>query len=441
MLESSNLTEKQAAAALAIDLWLDGGISPTFVLSGYAGTGKTYLIRNAVCDYYGDSSMKDVAFVTPTGKAASVLIQRGVSASTIHHLIYSVVEKEISKVVGGETITTKVKRFMKKPKLDRDYRLIVLDEVSMVDEKIMEDLMSYNIPILCSGDPGQLPPICGSNSLLTNPDFQLTDIIRQESGNSILTIAEKARKGIPFGYGDYGNVNVLDKSKMTSKQLSDILMSADQILCGKNSTRRKINAYVRKIKGIDVKEHPEPQIGEKVIFGVNDWSIFMDEGHKYNIVNGTMGYVSEYEDVSLDNRIAMVSFSPDFLPHNQVCGIAVDSGIFNDGKFRYGNHQIIYKMPDGRYIPKPEIDARRKDENILQYYKRIGFSLRDSYDAEDELLLNEMEYGYCISVHKSQGSEWDNIVLIDESNAFAKDRSKWLYTGITRAKKTLTIIR
>ena len=143
---------------IAKDLIVDWYLNKTheklvFTLAGYAGTGKTFLI-NYIIKNCLDIPLHKVAFIAPTGKAASVLTQRGcLNACTVHKLIYNRIEKESQTEINGKIIKTKRFEFVKKPNIPK-YKLIILDEVSMVSEKMMEDLISFGIPILCCGDVG-----------------------------------------------------------------------------------------------------------------------------------------------------------------------------------------------------------------------------------------------------------------------------------------------
>ena len=105
-----------------------------------------------------------------------------------------------------------------------------------------------------------------------------------------------------------------------------------------------------------------------------------------------------------------MQFKPDFLDENCPEALPFDTGIFTDGYYRY----------------------RRGD-----YFEKFD----DDGEAVGAFTLNRFEFGYCISCHKAQGSEFDNVVLFDESYAFKEDKNRWLYTAITRAKKRLVIIR
>lgn len=144
------LNQGQQEAADSIELWYNLGLEDKqiYTLAGYAGTGKTFLI-NYIINERLKLAPHDVAYIAPTGKAASVLIQRGATnACTLHKLIYNRVEKEYVNEINGKKVISKKIEFVKKPSIKK-YKLIILDEVSMVDAKNMEDLISYGIPILC----------------------------------------------------------------------------------------------------------------------------------------------------------------------------------------------------------------------------------------------------------------------------------------------------
>lgn len=434
-----NLNDGQAAAALAIKLWYDGFSSSkqTFVLAGYAGTGKTYLIDYVIKNLL-DLNEDEVAFVTPTGKAASVLIQRGRAASTIHRLIYNVVETKYKNKVGNKEVEVVKKIFARKPSIP-NYKLIVIDEISMVDADVMNDLLGYGIPVLCAGDLAQLPPILKSNGLLENPDAELTEIVRQSSDNTIVKIATDVRNNIDLQYGNYGDVLVLEYERLSEQAKMKIFSQADQVLCGRNSTRRQLNSLIRQYKGITGKF---PKDGEKIICNVNNWEVFLDEDEKYNLVNGTIGYISDFTEVDPILNLATITLNPDFLPNTAREDILVDSGIFKHNEFSYDMHQRAYHLPDGTYHLKNALKQRNKTgKSIEEYLKDIKSEYMAAKNADSEEQVEQIDFGYAISVHKSQGSEWPIVVVVDESKTFNKDANRWLYTAITRAKKKLIILR
>jgi len=148
------LTKQQQEAKELIVQWFSS-IETTkklvFCLLGFAGTGKSFLISHIVVEL--GLKQKEVAFATPTGKASEVLIRQGIPASTIHRLIYTPVEEEYQQKLGSEIVKSKRIKFVKKDKIG-NYKLLIIDEVSMVDEIMMRDLMSFAIPIIVLGDPG-----------------------------------------------------------------------------------------------------------------------------------------------------------------------------------------------------------------------------------------------------------------------------------------------
>ena len=115
------------------------------VISGYAGTGKSTLVRSIIDALEVDEDK--VCYCAFTGKAAEVLRKKGnKNVCTLHKLLY----EHIPKPTGG---------FFRKPKLFIDYKIIVVDEVSMAPKSLMKMLFSHNVCIICLGDPFQLPPI------------------------------------------------------------------------------------------------------------------------------------------------------------------------------------------------------------------------------------------------------------------------------------------
>lgn len=435
------LNKQQEEAKAKIHHWFKHETleKQTFTLSGYAGTGKTFLINYVIYEVL-KLSKDETAFVTPTGKAASVLIQRGCDAMTIHRLIYTPVEVEYETELNGKKVKSKRMEFKKKSEIKK-YKLIIVDEVSMIEEKIMNDLLSFGIPVLCSGDPGQLPSIFKSNDLLEHPDYLLTEIVRQAKDNAITQVANMAREKKPLPYGKYKNdVVITSRERLSDEQFKNILLKSDQIICGKNSTRNYLNNLVREYKGIDVINNKYPLDGEKVICTVNNWEIFLDELEEFNLVNGTMGIIKNFKIIDDKINLSSFDFKADFLDEYKD-NILHDSGIFDNLEFSYDMHQMVYKIDDDKYILKEKSLLRKENESLEDYKNRVIERILAIRKATDELQVNRFEYGYAISCHKSQGSEFDVVTVFDESDVFLDKSAKWLYTAITRAKKKLIIIK
>lgn len=402
----SLLTNDQIAADKMIKNWFFKSSAQVFVLSGYAGTGKTTLLKNTVVDTLGLIPDVSAAFVTPTGKAATVLIRAGIPATTLHRLIYQSIPVEEEIELNGKKIVVEKLNFKRRESIDKKIELIVLDEASMVSDETIADLAGFGVKLLLCGDGAQLPPIEGMNSNLLHPDYTLTTVVRQEENNPIIKLSGLAREGKYIPYGRYGgNAAVISKRLFTGERRKLTLLAADQIVCGINKTRAQINDEVRAYKGLGAL----PQSGDKLICTQNNWEVFIDDEERFNLVNGQIGtaYDTFYDT---EKSIGFMRFKPDFSD-----GFCPDALPFDAGIFVVGNYW--YKR--GEYFEKTDEEG----------------------NAVGAFTLNRFEYGYCISCHKAQGSEFGSVVVFDESYAFKEDKARWLYTAITRAKEKLVIVR
>lgn len=372
------LSEEQHKALEDVKQWFQHRRSQVYRLFGYAGTGKTTIAR-----YFAEILGEPVQFAAYTGKAAQVLRNKGApDACTIHSLIYQLRgEEEIDSKRG--TGKDKALRFvLNRRSALAQASLLVIDECSMVDAQVGQDLLSFKVPILVLGDPGQLPPI-GEGGFFTQqePDFQLQEIFRQAADNPILALASAARLGKELPYADYGAAKVIPRSEVTP----ELVLEADQILVGTNRTRMRYNQRLRQLKGY---EGQYPQSGDKLVCLRNDAT--------KNLLNGSMWHVLSAGKETTHAYLPMLLTSEDS------------------------------EMPTSL---KVKVLKSYFDGN----FSTASWSKQKAYD--------QFDYGYVLTVHKAQGSQWDNVVLFDESYAFAENGEKWLYTGITRAAKKLTIIR
>ncbi len=403
---AEELTADQLEAEKLIEDWFLHSTKQVFVLAGYAGTGKTTILKHVVCEKLNLTPDDSAAFVTPTGKAATVLIRSGIPAATLHKLIYQSITEEKKIELNGKIITVEKLSFKRRDSIDKSIKLIVLDEASMVSDEVLYDLTEFGVKLLLCGDNAQLPPVEGLNGFLTKPDYTLKTIVRQQLGNPIIKLSEMAREGKFIPYGNYGgSCVVMSKRNLTGEKRKRALLHADQIICGTNKTRVQINDEVRKMKGLG----QFPENGDKLICTLNNWETFIDSEMRFNLVNGIIGTVKQ-PFYDFEKSIGFIQFKPEFLEDFCPEALPIDLGIFESGYYRYKR---------GDYFEKTD----------------------ESGQAVSAFTLNRFEYGYCISCHKAQGSEFDNVIIFDESYAFKEDKNRWLYTAITRAKKKLIILR
>ena len=274
------------------------------------------------------------------------------------------------------------------------------------------------------------------NGLLDNPDSNLTEIVRQESNNAIVKLAEMARNGQEIRTGNYGNVIVVYKNLLTEDQLKNILTKADQVLCGTNRTRYNLNQQIKGYLGLDKTILNK---NEKIICLLNNWEESLDEDGNYSLVNGIIGTAINPRSEDQDLELGKLSFKADFL--DDVCeDLLFDTKIFRTGEFKYEFHTSAYLMDDGSYQIREPFKKQMNSEDRDAYLARIRKYIMTKKNAVAEEPINFFHSAYAISVHKSQGSEWDTGVIFDESRFF-EDPNKWLYTAITRFKKKLIIIK
>ena len=261
--------KQQEALTLAVSRYMNG--EAYTCISGYAGAGKTTLIKFIVSAL--GLQNYEVCYIAYTGKAALVLQEKGCpNAMTAHRLLY------ISHPKADGTFFHLPRRPLP------PYKLIVCDEVSMLPKDMWDLLLSHHIHVLALGDPAQLPPITEDNDVLSSPHIFLDEIVRQAQDNEIIKLSMDIREGKPLQVFKGKQVQVINKSDI----VDGMYTWADQIICAKNETRRQINDYMRqKLFGVN---SPEPIEGDKVICLRNNWDDMNGLGDC--MVNGTVGTVS-----------------------------------------------------------------------------------------------------------------------------------------------------
>jgi exodeoxyribonuclease-5 len=359
---------EQDQALTAISDWhraaRKGRGQPLFRLFGYAGTGKTTLARHIAEGIDGE-----VLFAAFTGKAASVMRERGCEgAATLHSLIYRSKEsksEEPSFVLNRQSDVKKAE-------------LVIVDECSMVDAELGQDLLSFGVPVLVLGDPAQLPPVKGGGFFTEGePDVMLQEVHRQAADDPIIRLSMLARAGERLPRGVFGETRVIDRTAIDAAQI----LAADQVLVGRNETRRRYNARIRELLG---RRDALPEQEEKLVCLRNN--------RQKGLLNGstfTVRLVGE----------------------------------------RAGDFVHMRVAPEEGAGPTVKIVCPRA---MFEGGAEVPWEIRRHVD--------EFDYGYALTVHKAQGSQWNHVVLFDESFAFREHRARWLYTAVTRAAKRLTVV-
>ena len=260
-----------------------------------------------------------------------------------------------------------------------DADLVVIDEVSMVGHELAQDLLSFGRKVLVLGDPGQLSPV-RDVGFFTNaePDVMLTEIHRQAAENPIIQMSVAVRERRGLAYGAYGDSKVIHHSEVDRAEV----LAADQILAGRNATRTTYNNRVRQLRDMPA-----------LIPVPGDRLVCLRNNRQNGLLNGQI-WIAKQVKRKGKQILQMLLASED----DQRIDLMVHS------------HEYFF--------------AGREDE--LPHYERRKF--------------DEFTFGYCLTVHKAQGSQWDSVYLFDESRVFREDALKWTYTGLTRAAEKITVV-
>lgn len=420
-------TPQQAEVLGKVAAWLEKekrlpGYKNVFRLMGYAGTGKSTLARECVRG-------RNAVFAAFTGKAAKVMREKGCEgATTIHRLIYKPIarskarlvelEDELAQLIDCDADerykradqeeqlredieaekaalrTSRVGFTLNTESTARDADVIVIDEVSMVDRRIGEDLLSFGVPLLVLGDPAQLPPVFGEGFFVNGePDAMLTDIRRQEAESPVIRIATTIRNGQYPSPGEYGPGGEGFGPSVVGRMFTmEEAMAFDQVIVGRNRTRRIVNREFRETMG---RAGWWPEAGDRIICLRND--------HKVGLLNGGQWVV---RSASLPEETA---------PNGSTSAMVLSSGFL----------ELTIEDEEGTVLT---VDAHPE---YFRGEEPDPWSVRDAQC---------FDYAYAITCHKAQGSQWDRVLVVDESRFFRGASKQWLYTATTRAAKEVAIM-
>lgn len=419
------LTPEQRFAADAITQWFRDAkwMGGSLTMGGYAGTGKTTLLGKLQLLLPPGTRIVYTSF---TGKAVSVLrskLPSGSVCSTLHRLLYHPRQKVIcvesgeeayQLVLRSELITPEPLKWYcgaHDPALSRKNKdrepcetkrsldftpvdnpldgldLVIVDEASMVSEKLWQDLTKWGVPVLAVGDHGQLPPVKSEFNLMASPQLRLETILRQAAKSPIIQMATLARTTGHIPIREFGPGCVKFPPFKRQAAMSHLRPgSGDLALCSFNKTRNSMNAQLR--RSFLAPPDPSPVVGDIVIC--------LRNSYEAGVFNGLRG------------RIEQLGIVQDYLEHPQ----------------RYG----VIRLLDDDY----EFDGQISTEQFNQP-KTIN---------EIKRSVTLWDYGYAMTVHKSQGSQADRVLVIEERFPHDDDEfhARLLYTAVTRAVRSLCVV-
>lgn len=390
------LTKKQEQAVkIIIDRYKKG--ERYAVLAGYAGTGKSTSVKFIVEYLLNTGSLRyeDIGYACFCGKAVQVLINKGhKNAVTLHKLLYEAKPLPSGKFYFGK-------------KTELEYKIVIVDEASMVPQEMVDELFSHDIFIIFVGDPGQLPSIKNGNDLLEHPHAFLDEVMRQALDSGIIRLSMMIREGQKIDGFKSNDAIVIPKSELVTGHL----LWGDQILCATNQTRTNINSQIRELKGYTL---PIEQ-GEKLICLRNYWNTISDCGN--SLTNGCIG--------TINNMYPTFQSYPKYLYSKGIVD-AIGGTFITDTEDDFGNLTF-----DKNCILTgvPTVDGKS------------SYKINRAHKYKGTIPL-EFTYAYCITTWKAQGSEWDKVLTIEENFPYPKEEHKqFLYTAVTRASKQAILVR
>ena len=459
------LTSQQQQVFDSIKEFMNGDAS-VFILRGYAGTGKTTMVK-VIADYL--SLERYVALMAPTGRAARVLAAKtGREACTIHKAIYEkacIVSKDVKDIAESE-----FKFVFPIHEDEHEGKLVaIVDESSMVcsrkiehelfvfgTDNLLEDLLSFIRPsfggkVIFVGDPAQLPPVgeSVSNALraayfeergLKVVETELTEVMRQKGDSIILKNAmmirdllkKKKRNSLVFEEKE-NDVETVSPDKFLDKYLDYRKESGRHdsvVICYSNRAANKYNSDIRR-----------SLYGDDVPLRVNDILLITQNNYRLGRMNGEFVPVQEVGARTQQSAPVYAQVGSERKRVNITINFV----------------QVV--VPDGNGIPmrcmliedlltsdKATISI---DENRALY---INFCMRNPHlkqgtQAFADALMTDVyynairaKYGYAVTGHKCQGGEWGKVFVdYTDRTGLNDDSLRWAYTATTRAQKTLYV--
>lgn len=466
-----NLSEGQKMALTKLEEFLESPVQ-LFILKGYAGSGKTTILKGLV-EYLIDIE-KEYALMAPTGRAAKVISDKTrQEAFTIHKSIYSY--EDLIEVEDGDSFYYSYKI---RNSVDVVEKVFIIDEASMLSDAksvgeffqfgtghLLTDLITYtrikhpNVKskIIFVGDPCQLAPVGDTSSKAFDQNYlkekfnisideiEMKEVKRQAHESAILNAASKIRKSISAGYFNDFNLqpNTKDIFNPSFENFLDLWQDTPNpkiIIASKNKTCHDLNLQIRK-RRFGNSDLPIQQ-SDIIIIGSNNY--------RKGIFNGEFAVVNQVGEI--DTRIIPLrGKSPVTLNWRDIELVFPDSEVENKivrGKilenFLQGDNDLNPEEMQALYV-----DFTTRHPNL----KPRTEEFKEAIMQDEYFNCLMIKFGYAITCHKAQGGEWENVFTIwdnDNLEGFNcyKDTQRragktnqsfyrWAYTAITRASKKL----
>lgn len=457
-----------------------------FVLMGYAGTGKTTLLKLVTAQFHAQG--RQVSLMAPTGRAAKILRDKtGMEASTIHSGIYNYSDLKEVKVSDEEDADSFRYFFDLKPNESINNRVFIVDESSMISNdfsegeffrfgsgKLLNDLIEFSRiqhplsgnKLIFVGDPAQLAPPTKSNispalsSEYLSEEFSLktssailSQVVRQEGDSGILSAAERIRKGIDGGFFNHFKLpeNPQDIHHIPTGAFFKMYENAPGkkiIITYTNQTAHQIN--------LDVREH---KYGGNYPIRVGDVMLIGQNNHLTGLFNGEFGVINRCDPNPISRELVF-KVAGGATAHVLLKWYKIELAFQNE--LGLTATKDIYMLENYLLGKNPELKSEEQQALYVDFKTR-NKHLKPGTAEFKETLRNDpffnalrLRYGFAVTCHKAQGGEWDSAFVFwdyarsgtfnvwkDKQEKTGRNNSdffRWAYTAITRASKTLYCI-
>jgi hypothetical protein len=473
----------QAALVERLDSFLHSESERVFLLKGYAGTGKTFITKG-LTEYFRAIG-RNYVLAAPTGKAAKVIATKTRSpACTIHKTVYSfddIVEYRDDGEEGTETYKFYANLRVNEHSVDTVY---IVDEASMFSDVYQEaefvrfgtgyllrdflefvnlDHNDHRKKLILIGDNAQLPPVGMNFSpaldadylsrryALRTTEFELTEVVRQKAESGVIANALPLRTALrgktfnrlsmDFGYPDVKEVAHADLMARYLDACGHQINESAIVIAHTNADVADYNCRIR--------EHFFPGC-EHMMTGDTVMAVSNSNACGIFISNGDFGVVRHVSDRQVSRTITLRRKTSD---PKVVEEIPVPL-VFRDAQIEFkdidGAKRVVSAtfLEDLLYSKAPTLSS---DQNkaLYQDFCIRNKGLRRGSDEFKRTLLSDpyfnafrLKFGYAITCHKAQGSEWDHVFVKCKSHQsqLTAEYFRWLYTAITRTAGSLYLL-
>ncbi|MDR2034685.1 MAG: AAA family ATPase [Helicobacteraceae bacterium] len=468
-----NLTAQQHEAFAALKRFLENETN-CFILKGYAGTGKTFMIK--LLTEYLSEIRRSFFLAAPTGRAARVITERsGAAASTIHSLIYSLKDMREYKIEDENASETFRFYFTLKPNMSATNAVYIIDESSMIsdmysDEEfarfgsgfLLKDLLNYinfdhndhNKKVIFIGDDAQLPPVGMNFSPAMDKDylidkhsisvetFELTEVVRHKQESGIIINAIEIRKSLEAGIfnklnisTDYPDIHKAKNETFIDHYLQACNRRIDRETIAIAYSNAKVKEYNRAIRSQFFPNLDVVTAGDRLIC-VRNGSVLLN-GDFATVLEVSPDVELKTTNLKKKDKEGKLQIMPIKLAFRKVA-IEFNGAVRRD----------CLILEELLYSEKRDLSSDENRALYVDFIKRNPRLKRNTAEFGNALSEDpyfnalRFKFGYAITCHKAQGGEWKNVFIDCElkQNLLRKNSYRWLYTAITRAKETLYVM-